>query len=93
MALSVSSKQTSNIPLSDVYLKVLTISFAGVTSGVLATADHGFQNIVGAWFVNNTTEDLGLLKINSNGSTTVRGSISIAQVTSNDIGQLFILGN
>jgi hypothetical protein len=92
MAASITSTQSPKIPLGGVYLQVLNVSFAAVTSGTFTTADHGFTNVVGAWFVNNTSDDHGITKINSDGSSTVRGSVNVSSVTSGDVGQLFILG-
>jgi hypothetical protein len=93
MAASI-TKVTDKAPLPGLgYIQVFTVSFASVTSGVFAYADHGFQNIVEAIYTPDVSDDHGITKVNSNGSTTVQGSVSVSAVTSNDTGRLTIIGN
>lgn len=93
MAASI-TKVTDKAPFPGLgYVQVFDASFASVTEGTFAYADHGFQNLVVAIYVPKTTDDHGIVKVNSNGSTTVQGSVNVSGVTSSDEGKLILIGN
>ena len=92
MAASITSKLTTKYPVGDHYEQVFAVSFASVTSGTFTTADHGFRQILNATYIPDTSDDHGITKINSDGSSTVLGSVTISSVTSNDTGRMVIKG-
>lgn len=72
--------------------QVFTVTFTSVTEGAVAT---GLDNVIFANFVNNTSEDDGIVYMNYSdaGSTAAKGQVYIYGVTSNDVGTLFVIGN
>lgn len=72
-------------------VKVFDCNFAAVTTGLVKT---GFNQILFANFVNNTTEAQGLVKPDRNAADDGAeiGSVNISGVTASDVGQLIVFG-
>lgn len=69
--------------------EIYSLDFASVTSGAFST---GLSDVHFAAFNNYTTEAQGLVKRNYDGSTTVKGSVSVSSVTSSDVGEIIVFG-
>jgi hypothetical protein len=86
---------SSTVTKSDVQgtmiCKVISASFAAVTSGAIKT---GLSNIAFAVHNNEKTEGDGLMKINiaSDGSTAEHGSLYFSGFTSNDVATVLVYG-
>jgi hypothetical protein len=87
-------RQGSVQPLGAHSLQVMQVTLTDVTEADIPTAEHGFSNIIGAWFNNETTEGDGLLEKNYTVANAASiGNIALTGFTSGDVVTVFILGN
>lgn len=85
-----STKKTEQL-LGALKVQIYDVNFASVTSGHVKT---GLNNVYAAVFVDEVTEEAGLVKTNkdSAGTSTEFGGVHISAVTSNDTGKLIVIG-
>lgn len=71
--------------------QIYSVNFASVTEGHIKT---GLKNVVAAIFVNEVSDDQGIIQRNKNsaGSADEFGGVRISSVTSNDTGTLIVIG-
>ena len=94
MAARVSRISEGDAPLGSHKLGIFQVTLTGVTEFDFATADHGFSNIVAAFFNNETTEGDGLLERNYTVADAASiGNIALTGFTSGDVVTVTIIGN
>lgn len=92
MALTTTIRGPNVINLGAVKMKIFKCTFTSVTGGEVKT---GFAQIMGAWYQTQTTDDHGVLYMNSASASATEddfGSVYVDSVTSNDVGYLYVIG-
>lgn len=85
-----SSTEIHNMPLGNKKVKYYDVNFASVTEGVVKT---GLQTVEYASFNNSTGTRAGQkTEKNVGASGAERGSVKISAVTSDDVGELMVIG-
>lgn len=88
-----SATKVTEHSLGGLKVQIWDVSFASVTSGETAT---GLQNVIFASYQPETSDDHGIINLNSATASETQddpGSVFVSSVTSDDNGVLLVIGN